>query len=85
MTPNDIQVGKFYLHNDYPNSRWLGCGKRKAWTFDKQMEFSDKQLINLSCGDDGYGFGLAFKKPEDEMGPDMEVWEGFYVDPRQSL
>lgn len=44
MTPEQIQVGKFYLRRDYPNSRYLGVGKRKPWTFGKDMEFTEKHI-----------------------------------------
>lgn len=84
MTPNEIQVGKFYLNRDYPNSRYLGVGKRKPWTFIETMEFTEKHMVCIKS-EPYYGLGLIFKTPEDEDGAWLEDWDLFYLDPCQDV
>ncbi len=87
MKPSEIQVGKFYLRHDYPDSRYLGVGKRKPWTYGATMEFTEKSIVCIKSeeilGQD-YALGLVFKTPEDEQGASLEDWELFYLDPWQN-
>lgn len=84
MTPNDIQVGKFYLRRDYPCSRWIGCGKRKPYTYGKDAEFTEKHMVCIQMEEDCNGIGLIFKTPDDEDGAWESDWELFYLDPCQN-
>lgn len=83
MTPNDIQVGKFYLRSDYPGSRYLGVGKREPFTYGADMQFLEKHIICVKT-DYPYGVGLIFKTPEDDCGSSLREWSLFYLDPDQN-
>ena len=85
MKPEEIQVGKFYRNKEWPESRWIGAGKRKAWTYGSTMEFDEKYLVCTKIPE--YlkdALGLIFKAPDDEEGSTDEDWEMFYLDPDQS-
>lgn len=84
MTPKDIQVGKFYLRRDYPNARWIGCGKRKPFTYGKDAEFTEKYMVCIQMAGDCNSIGLIFKTPDDEYGATPEEWEDFYLDSVQN-
>jgi hypothetical protein len=83
MTPNEIQVGKFYLRRDYPNARWIGCGKRIPFTSGKEAQFSEKHMVCVKMEGDYHSVGLIFKTPDDEYGACPEDWDDFYIDPCQ--
>lgn len=84
MNPESIQVGKFYLNTDWPNSRWLGAGKRKPWTYAPNAKYTETHLVCVK-NDPAYPeqLGLIFKTPEDEEGANIEDWECFYLDSNQ--
>lgn len=82
MKPSEIQVGKFYLRRDYPESRYLGIGKRKPWTYMDSMQFIEKSIVCVKS-EMHFGLGLIFKTPDDAEGSTDEEWNDFYLDPQQ--
>ena len=79
MTSDDIQVGKKYTREDWPNYVWLGSGKRKPGTHSNYMEFTEKPLVLIESPDSN--IGLIFKTPEDSFGATEEDWELFKIIP----
>lgn len=78
FTPQDIKVGQFYGHRDWPNSVWLGAGKREPFTSGATAEFSEKHLVLISSPDDPKSVGLIFKTTEDSFGAWQSDWDMFF-------
>lgn len=79
MTPSDIIVGKYYKRMDYSGALWLGCGKRKPFTYGDEIEFSEKYLVCVRSPENCHHVGLIFKTPEDHFGSTQEDWDLFYL------
>ncbi len=78
FTPKDIKVGRLYGHKDYPDSVWLGVGKREPFTYGATAEFSEKHLILVISPKDQNSVGLIFKTVEDAFGAWQSDWNMFF-------
>ena len=78
FTPKDIKVGHLYGREDYPNSVWLGVGKREPFTSGATPEFSEKHLVLIASPDFPESVGFMFKTTEDSFGAWQSDWDMFF-------
>jgi hypothetical protein len=81
MKPEDIQVGKHYIHPSFPGCTWIGAGSSKDPWWNEG--FNDKCLVLVqNTASNGSDLGSIFRKP-DETGLDIlqNIWNGFQEKP----
>lgn len=78
MTPDQIQVGKYYRNSRDESSLYLGAGKRVMWEgnfTNSESNFTNKQLVIVGPLDNDM-LGQVVQNPEDCF---KGFWDNFYM------